>query len=140
MVAGGLPYGISLRDNLLKECWEEAGMSDDVAKAASPVGLVAYNKLGKYGFRPDILYCYDIELDSNFIPKNLDGEVEEFKLMPVKDVMEIVKNTDKFKTNCNLVIIDFFIRHGIIGPDHEEYLSLSTGLRKKIGSAPYAQT
>tara|TARA_Y100001935_G_C17311646_1_gene516945 strand:- start:3768 stop:4640 length:873 start_codon:yes stop_codon:yes gene_type:complete len=139
MVAGGLPYGISLRDNLAKECWEEAGMPDHIVETASPVGLVTYNKISKHGFRPDILYCYDIELDPNFIPKNTDGEVESFNLIPVREIMEIVKNSDRFKTNCNLVVIDFLIRHGFISPSHEEYLSLCIGLRQNIGNISNAQ-
>lgn len=41
-----------------------------------------------------------------------DGEVESFKLIPVTQVMNVIKQTDFFKPNCCLVIIDFLVRHG----------------------------
>ena len=85
------------------------------------------------GFRPDVLYCYDIEFPLDFEPKNTDGEVEEFLLLPIDEVMEIVRDTDDFKLNCNLVIIDFLVRHGRIGPERSDYLQLVQGLRPPLG-------
>jgi hypothetical protein len=55
--------------------------------------------------------------------------VESFQLMPIEEVAALVSDTTEFKDNCNLVIIDFLIRHGIIKPDQPGYLSLVTGLR-----------
>lgn len=42
LVAGGLPYDISPEENLKKECYEEAGMSAELASQARSVGLVSY--------------------------------------------------------------------------------------------------
>jgi isopentenyldiphosphate isomerase len=133
MVAGGLPQGISLEDNLIKECQEEAGMSAALAQQATYVGSIAYNRVNANGFRPDVLYCYDIELPATFIPQNTDGEVESFHLMPVEDVLQIVRDTDDFKLNCNLVIIDFALRHRLISEDDPDYRSLLAGLRQTPG-------
>ena len=44
--------------------------------------------------------------------------------------VQIVRTTQEFKTNCNLVIIDFLIRHGYITPDQPNYLKLLMGLRQ----------
>lgn len=133
MVAGGLPYGISMSENLIKECEEEAGMPRELAARAIPVGALSYNRVAKRGFRPDVLYCYDIELPPDFVPRNNDGEVEEFLLLPIGEVMAIVHDSDEFKLNCNLVIVDFLVRHGLIGPDHTDYLAIATGLRRPPG-------
>jgi hypothetical protein len=54
-------------------------------------------------------------------------------LLPIADVMDIVRDTDQFKLNCNLVIVDFLVRHGLIGPEHDEYLAIATGLRQLPG-------
>jgi 8-oxo-dGTP pyrophosphatase MutT (NUDIX family) len=130
MVAGGQPAGLSLQENIIKECAEEAGMDADLAKLAKPVGMVSYAMETDGGLKPDVLFCYDIELPESFTPENTDGEVESFQLMPISEVAEIVKNTFEFKFNCNLVIIDFLIRHGFINPDTEkDYEALVTGLR-----------
>ena len=129
LVAGGLPYGISLDENLRKECYEEAGIDEELASCAVPVGLVRYRKMTERGGKEDVLYVYDLELPADFMPRNTDGEVEEFRLLPIEEVARIVRETDDFKLNCNLVIIDFLIRHGLLPPDHEDYLSLVSGLR-----------
>lgn len=133
MVAGGLPHEVPLQDNLVKECAEEAGMPADLARRAIPVGALSYNRVATHGFRPDVLYCYDIELPSGFAPRNTDGEVEEFMLLPIQQVMDIVHDTDEFKLNCNLVIIDFLVRHGLLGPDDPDYLDIVVGLRTPPG-------
>ncbi len=132
LVAGGLPCDIPLEENLKKECWEEAAIPPRLAAAAVPVGTVTYVTELEYGLRPDTLYCYDLELPEEFRPRCTDGEVEEFYLWPVEQVMEIVRESDQFKENCNLVIIDFLVRHGYIGPEDPEYLELVTGLHPPL--------
>ncbi|MCW8921101.1 MAG: DUF4743 domain-containing protein [Sedimenticola sp.] len=128
LAAGGLPFGISLQANLAKECWEEAGIPAELAQEAIPVGAVSYHMDTKGGFKSDTLYCYDLELPEEFVPACTDGEVQDFYLWSVEEVMARVRDGDNFKLNCNLVIIDFLIRHGYIRPDGAEYMNLLTGL------------
>jgi len=130
LVAGGLPYDITPRENLIKECYEEAGMERSLATQAKSVGLVSYHYEYELGGKPDIIYCYDLELDRGFVPHCTDGEVEAFYLMPLEEVADIVKNTDEFKTNCNLVIIDFLVRHGFITVEDRDYIEIVQGLRR----------
>jgi 8-oxo-dGTP pyrophosphatase MutT (NUDIX family) len=132
MVAGGLPSNIGLEENLIKECWEEAGIDHNIAAKAIPVGAITYNMESEKGMKPDTLYCYDLELPPSFQPKCNDGEVAGFELVPVRDVMNMVFERDEFKLNCNLVVIDFFIRHGKLGPDSEEYYDIVTGLHPAL--------
>ena len=132
LVAGGLPVTETLAGNLSKECYEEAGIEAHTAQTAVAVGTVSYNVDTPAGFKYDTLYCYDLELPADFTPHCTDGEVDEFKLLPIEEVMKIVQETDNFKPNCNLVVIDFLIRHGYITPEHDEYLGLATGLRPKM--------
>ena len=132
MVAGGLPWGLSLADNLAKECREEAGIPAGLAARARPVGAVTYVVETARGLKPDTLYCYDLELPPDFVPRCTDGEVERFERWPLERVHETLLAGEAFKRNCNLVIIDFLIRHGILGPDHDDYLALVTGLRRPL--------
>lgn len=129
LVAGGLPYGRSLQENLQKECYEEAGMSKDLANSAILTGVVSYKHEYDLGGKKDIIYCYDLELPKNFTPKCTDGEVEEFYLMDIKEVANIVKTSDEFKLNCNLVIIDFLVRHGLLNGEDRDYLKIVHSLR-----------
>jgi len=129
MVAGGLAYDVKPSDNLEKECYEEAGMSVALAKIVKAVGFVTYKYDYIQGGKEDILYCYDIELDESFTPVCTDGEVEEFYLMPIEEVAKIVRTSNDFKVNCNLVIIDFLVRHGYLSSDDKDYIEIVNGLR-----------
>jgi isopentenyldiphosphate isomerase len=130
MVAGGLPWHISLEGNLIKECAEEAGMTESLARQAVPTGTVSYFAESDKGIKPDTLYCYDIELPNDFTPVCTDGEVESFELIPVNKVLEIVRDSDAFKLNCNLVIIDFLIRQGLLDPGQTGYAELVSNLHR----------
>ncbi|UUX48163.1 DUF4743 domain-containing protein [Nisaea acidiphila] len=130
MVAGGHPAGISAFDNLLKECAEEAGIPAEIAATARPTGVISYRMAVPAGLRRHMFYTYDLELDPDFVPEAVDGEVESFELLPVGEVMRIVESEPgAFKYNCNLAIIDFLLRHGFIAPDHPDYFELANGLR-----------
>jgi hypothetical protein len=124
LVAGGQPVGISLSDNLVKECWEEASMPEALARQAVPVPPISYCFECDRGLRPNVLFCYDLELPMDFQPHNTDLEVEQFHLWPIERVMDIVATTGDFKANCNLVAIDFFIRHGFLASNHSDYPEL----------------
>ncbi|MBT3038547.1 MAG: DUF4743 domain-containing protein [Candidatus Thiodiazotropha endolucinida] len=132
MVAGGLPYNISLAENLRKECMEEANVPPSLANRAISVGVLTYCTETAVGLKPDTLYCYDLELPGDFLPHNSDGEVAEFMLLPVDEVARLVAKSDEFKLNCNLVVIDFLVRHGIINPETPGYLDLVQGLHENI--------
>ncbi len=129
-VAGGQPIGISLRDNLIKECQEEANIPEAMARQAVAVGSITYTLEASDGLKPDVQFCYDLELPEGFTPKNTDGEIEEFFLWPIEKVAEVVETTQEFKFNCNLVIIDFLVRHGLLPPDHPDYVEICQGLKR----------
>jgi hypothetical protein len=64
------------------------------------------------------------------VPQNQDGEVVDFRLMPVGHVIERIRATDDFKFDVNLVFLDFALRHGLIGIDDPEYLDVASGLHR----------
>lgn len=130
LVAGGQPHGLTLAENLVKEAHEEAGLPADLALSAKPVGVISYLMENDKGLKPDTLFCYDLELDPGFTPRNTDGEVECFELWPLDKVAESVAATDDWKFNVNLVVIDFLVRHGWLTPDHPQYVQICSGLRR----------
>lgn len=131
IVAGGRPAGMSVWQTMIKEAEEEAGIDKRLADSARPVGAISYRTERSEGLRRDVLFVYDIELPAGFVPVNQDGEIAEFQLWPIERVLETVRDTDDFKFNCALVVIDFLIRHGWLTPDDEpEYLRLVQGLRR----------
>lgn len=115
IVAGGQPHGLSPFDNLIKESWEEASLPEEVASQARAVGSISYRCLWEgEQVRDDVLFIYDLELPESVEPRPQDDEVEGFELMPIGEALERVRDSDDFKFNVNLVLIDFFLRHGAL--------------------------
>jgi len=130
LVAGGQPIGLSLRENLVKEAEEEAGLGRTLALQARPAGAITYRMENDDGLKSDTLFVFDLELTPDVLPVNQDGEVSEFRLLPIAEVAAIVRDTDDFKFNCNLVVLDFLVRHGFLDPELPEYLDIVRGLRR----------
>ena len=120
IVAGGIGNGHGILATLYKEGEEEAAIPAALMAQALPVGAVSYRKATELGIRDDVLFVYDLEMPAGFVPKNSDGEIADFALMPAGEVVERVRRTDDFKFNVNLVILDFALRHGLIGVEDPE--------------------
>ena len=129
IAAGGQPHGIGLRENMIKECQEEAAIPEALAAGLVPVDAVSYRCERPEGLRDDVLFAFDLELPADFEPRNTDGEVDAFYRWPMDKVITVLRETDEFKFNCALVIIDFLIRRGFIGPDDPDYSAILHGLR-----------
>ena len=132
LVAGGIGNGHGVFDTLVKECEEEAGLPAALAGRTIPVGAVTYRMENETGIRDDVLFVYDLDVPADFVPQNGDGEIVHFDLVPAKDVIARIRASDDFKFNVNLVILDFALRHGLIGPDDPEYLDVASGLHRPL--------
>jgi 8-oxo-dGTP pyrophosphatase MutT (NUDIX family) len=114
IVAGGVPAGLDPMKTLIKEAGEEAAIPPTLAATAVQVGVVGYAMERPEGLRRDTLYCFDLTLPEDFVPAAADGEVEAFERWPISLLVETVRETDDFKFNVNLVLIDLFLRLGLI--------------------------
>jgi len=113
LVGGGVAAGHTPFETLLKEGAEEAMLPAALAAKAELKGRFAYNMERPEGLRRDMLYVYDLVLPEDFVPYPADGEVEHFSLWPLIRVFETMRDTNEFKFNVNLVLIDLFIRFGL---------------------------
>jgi hypothetical protein len=114
LVAGGVPAGLTPLETLIKEGCEEASLPPELARQAKPVARIAYAMERAEGLRRDMVIAYDLELPEDFTPAPADGEVEHFELWPLRRVFSTVCETDDFKFNVNLVLIDLFLRFGLV--------------------------
>ncbi|XP_062510838.1 uncharacterized protein LOC134186799 [Corticium candelabrum] len=130
LAAGGLPVGMKVKDNIVKECYEEAAIPTDVASRAISVGSISYFFEDERGLFPETQFLFDLELAPDFKPVANDGEVEQFYCWPLDQVKEEI-SSGSFKPNCALVVLDFLIRHGYVTADNEQlYEVLVTSLHR----------
>lgn len=128
-VAGGISTGENPFECLVREAAEEASLPEDVVRSSvKTCGAVSYCYLrderagGETGLlQPEVEYVYDMELSPDIIPKPADGEVEQFYLWTVEEVQTALAE-GQFKPNCAVVLLDFFVRNGILTADNEEHL------------------
>lgn len=132
-VAGGLMTGEDPFECVIREADEEASLPNElVRRRACCVGTVTYTyitddkQVGDGGFiYPECQWVYDLELPADVTPQPKDGEVEQFYLCDIDEVKEALAR-GKFKHNCALVVLDFFIRHGILNEANEGDLASIT--------------
>ncbi|KAF2451665.1 thiamine pyrophosphokinase-related protein-like protein [Karstenula rhodostoma CBS 690.94] len=139
-VAGGIASGEVVFESLVRECAEEASLPEDLVRStAKSVGCITYFYVrdksagGETGLmQPEVEYVYDLELPEDVVPKPGDDEVEEFYLWTVDEVKEHLAKGE-FKPNCAAVMIDFFIRHGMLTPENEkDFIEIVARLHRKF--------
>lgn len=132
MVAGGLTASMTPDALARKEAWEEAGVGADLARAITRVSAVTmFMEHGDVIFR-DVDHVFDLELPADFVPRPVDSEVSAFELHPVDKILDVVLHSDRFKPDCNLVILDFLLRHGHIRPEDPLFEQSVLGVRRGV--------
>lgn len=128
-VAGGISTGETALESLVREAAEEASFPEElICSNAKACGAVTYFYIrderagGETGlFQPEVQYVYDLEVDPSIIPKPSDDEVEKFYLWTTEEVKQALAE-GQFKPNCAVVLLDFFVRHGILTTENEQNL------------------
>lgn len=78
-----------------------------------------------------MLFNYELHLPPDFVPKPVDGEVDDFFLWSIDDVLASMdpEYNDPIKPNCYAIIIDYLQRHGHLNPEVPGYLDVIKELR-----------
>ena len=131
VVAGGQPSGLSFDDNVRKECEEEASLPPEIINQLQPTGAVNYRYTTRKGLSTATIVTYDLELPPGLLPLCADGEVEEFTLMPLDEVLRSLReDLPLWRPNAALVAIDFLVKRGVIDRHNEPaYEAIAAGLR-----------
>ena len=138
--AGGLCVGEKPFECMVREANEEASLPEQLVRSKTrSCGTVSYIHVrdeaagGESGLlQPECQYVYDLELDSPVILRPNDAEVGQFYLWSVQEVQQALAEGE-FKPNCALVLLDFFVRHGIITPENEpKYTEIVTRMHRRL--------
>lgn len=125
-VAGGISAESTPFETIVREAGEEASLPEDlIRRDIRSAGVLTYITVLEKAqgeieglVKPDMVHVYDIEVAEDVVPKPHDDEVKEFYLL-TPDEVKAALHRNEFKTNSAAVMVDFFIRRGIITADDE---------------------
>lgn len=112
-----------------KECAEEAGIPPALAARARPVGAVSYLTISASGYKPDVLFCYDLELPHDFVPTPQVGGRTPCRLWRC------------MRCNGQVTVLGELAKHGVCQSTAWQHgSSLLTGNRSMVSLDPYPFT
>ena len=116
LVGGGMSAGIAPLQTIIREAWEEAGVPDALARNALPAGTIRLLREVPQGVQSEVIFAYELELPREFQPHNEDGEVAEFRRVPVSEIIGMLRGEADITLDASLVMLSFLERR--------EYLDL----------------
>ena len=141
LVAGGIAAGQSVSTTVVKEAWEEAGITAAVAAHAQAAGTVRICREQPDGLQRETIFVHDLWLPADFVPSGQDGEVAGHRLVPLSTVGLLIANADGpdvVTADAALVMLDCLLRHGAIAPDAPDYAALVALRQPRDPFAPTA--
>ena len=139
-VAGDYRTGENPLQTVMREAQEEASIPADlVRQLARPCGTISYFQHldkyvtgEKYLVQPEVEYLHELEAPVGLAPHPNDDEVEWFQLWDV-DQIKTGMARGLFKPSYVLVLLDFFIRHGVLDTMTEsDYVEISCRLHRTL--------
>ncbi len=127
LVGGGIAAGATVAETMVREAWEEAGISADIAVTATPAGEVRVCRSQPDGLQRETIFTHDLFLPADFVPSNQDGEAIEQRLVSLVEAAALIANdrgSDIVTADASLVILDFLLRHGSVDVDTPAYRAL----------------
>jgi len=64
-------------------------------KGLKPCGSISYMHQSERGIHPQTEFVFDLELPQQFVPENQDGEVQDWILCPVSNILDIITSEVK---------------------------------------------
>lgn len=128
LVGGGVPDGQSPYEAVLREGWEEAGLTRAQMQRATPGRRIRLWRAIPEGLQHEWLSSFDLMLAPDEVPRNQDGEVANFRLLPVADALALAAG-DTMTVDAALVTLDFGLRHALLdAAEHAELAARAEGL------------
>jgi 8-oxo-dGTP pyrophosphatase MutT (NUDIX family) len=118
LVGGGIAAGASVRETVIREAWEEAGIPADVARNAQAHGTLRLRRALPDGLQDETIYIHDLALPAEFAPENQDGEAIEHRLVDLATAARLIAATegpDVVTVDASLVTLDFLMRRDAFG-------------------------
>lgn len=114
LVGGGMSAGIPPLQTIVREAWEEAGIPVDLARKAIAAATIRMLREVPEGVQSEVIFAHDLELPRDFQPHNEDGEVAEFRRVPIAEVIAMLEGDADITLDASLVIRSFLARRGYL--------------------------
>lgn len=111
LVGGGIGWGCSVPQALVKESWEESGIPAELASQAVIGRTLHILHEVAAGTHAEQLFIYDLELPADFVPRNQDGEVSEHRLSRPDEVLQCLQD-GSMTVYAGLSVLDHWLRSG----------------------------
>jgi 8-oxo-dGTP pyrophosphatase MutT (NUDIX family) len=118
LVGGGVPFGQSPCEALVREGFEEAGLGPDRMAQAVHASVLELQRDIPEGLQFERLHAFDLELQPHERPVNQDGEVAAVECLPVAEAARLAA-AGEMTVDAALVTLDFLLRHGLLASDPE---------------------
>ena len=125
LIGGGVPDGQTPLQTLVREGFEEAGLTPTQMTAARPGRVIRLHRDIPEGLQFEDLHSYDLPLSPGTTPHNQDGEVASFDCLPVKQALARAASAD-MTVDAALVMLEFALRHRLIDGEQAELLQLAS--------------
>ncbi|CAG4888404.1 NUDIX hydrolase [Paraburkholderia gardini] len=116
VVAGGIGWGFGIEETIVKECWEEAGIPEDIALRAVAGRTAHVLQSLPEGTQAEQVFIYDLPLPPDFAPRNQDGEVGEHRLARIDEVARWIED-GTMTVDASLATLDCLLRRRWIDED-----------------------
>jgi 8-oxo-dGTP pyrophosphatase MutT (NUDIX family) len=121
LVGGGVPFGQTPFETLVREGFEEAGLSPTQMQTAAPGSVLHLQCDIAEGFMNEHLHSFDLKLDAHTIPANQDGEVDAWYRMTIDEALAHAARGE-MTVDAALVTLDFALRHKLIDAQQADTL------------------
>ena len=124
LVGGGVPFGQTPFETLVREGYEEAGLPAEQMRRAVPGRVIELACDIAEGFMHEQLHSFDLCLPAEVTPVNQDGEVAELRCLPVDAAIDLAAG-GAMTMDASLVTLDFALRHRLLAShDHARLAAL----------------
>ena len=113
LVGGGIGWGYGIEETLIKECWEESGLPDSLARRAVRGGSIHVLQEIEEGTQAEQLFVFDLDVGAGFEPRNQDGEVADHRLAAIDEVLHWIEQ-GAMTVDASLAALDWMSRHGAL--------------------------
>ena len=128
LIGGGVPWGQSPTETVLREGWEEAGLRPAQMQALRPGRRFTVLRDVAEGLQHEQVSVYDLALPADVQPQNQDGEVHSVTLMPL-DAALAQAAAGAMTVDATLATLDFALRHRLLAANlHQHLRAMCDGL------------